>query len=339
MLLRYKLPIEVNVISPMKESLNIEASFVDGALCCSLNINCDQVKDIEGKDGSIKYFSWTKELVINLRDEKNQKLKSMIEEEQFGELVRLLCSIANRFIRAIRNFGLVAHLHEVSFDEQKPEMSLIRWNVEACISGDNWVPLFKSSDMIGYIAYLSVTNQQCADIYVDRWAEVQEAVRLDAPPPPEREFTTNSIEHLHLGNLRLAVVESVIGLEIVMTRYLREYLKVYKKLSNERIREFLSREFGLTSRIAGVLHLTLGKKDIEKYDLSKVRKVVKWRNEIVHKTGHLPNGVSKQEVSDCIIQLISLSWFLGYKADRIPETSEFLHLGIFPLPLQPKPKD
>lgn len=340
MLLRYKLPIKIYVNSPIKEALNLEASFDDGTFCCTLDIVCDQSNVLEGTDESNKYYSSANELVINIVDDKNQKLNSIIKEERFEDLANLLCSIANRFIRAIRNFGIVAHLHEVNFKEQNPEMTLKSWNVETCIKDDIWEPICsKDFDMVKYLAFLSVSNQKYAEIKVVRWSEVQKAVQSDDSPPPEREFTTNSIEHLHLGNLRLAVVESVIGLEIVLTRFLSEYLKHYKEFSKERIREFLSPEFGLTSRIAGILHLTLSKKDIEKFDLAKVRKVVRWRNGIVHRTGHLPKDVSKDDVSDCIVHVISLSLFLGNKADCIPLTSEALHLGFFSLALPPKTKE
>lgn len=337
MFLRYKLPIEVDVVGPSTESLNLDASFNDGELFCKLNINCDQATALGGTQDNSKYFSSSKEFTINIIDSKNQKLPCMIQEEHFLDLARLLCSVANRFIKAIRNFGIVAHLHEVNFEEKRPEMTLRRWNVETSINNNDWTPICsKSFDMVSYLAYLSVSNQNCPEIKVANWEIVQQAVLNDTVSPPEREFTTNSVEHLHLGNLRLAVVESVIGLEIVLTRFLGQYLKVYKDLSNERIKEFLSPDFGLTSRIAGVLHLTLSKKDIQKIDLTKVRKVVKWRNGIVHRTGHLPTDVSKEDVSDCIIQVISLSLFLGYKVDSIASTSEALHLGFFPfgLPLK-----
>ena len=57
MILRYKLPIEVYVIGPTKESLNLKTSFNDGVLNCTLSINCDQSIVVEGTEESYKYCS------------------------------------------------------------------------------------------------------------------------------------------------------------------------------------------------------------------------------------------------------------------------------------------
>src|SRR4029450_5705664 len=119
----------------------------------------------------------------------------------------------------------------------------------------------------------------------------------DLPVPPEQEFTTNVLEHLKANNLRLAVLEAIIGLEIVLTRYLRAFLRAYQGTPEDRINKFLSPDFGLTARLSGVLDLTLNETDRREFDLTKVMTVVSWRNKVTHGEGRLPTA-PRDEVAD-----------------------------------------
>src|SRR5690349_11986639 len=74
---------------------------------------------------------------------------------------------------------------------------------------------------------------------------------------PEDEFLTNTRWHIRNGNLRLALVDSVIGLEIVLARFLDSYLRVIKSVPDSRIRKFIKPDLGITARLAAILDLTL----------------------------------------------------------------------------------
>jgi hypothetical protein len=55
-------------------------------------------------------------------------------------------------------------------------------------------------------------------------SEVQEAIEDNLAAGPERVFLANALEYLRIGDLRVAVVESIICLEILLGQLLPELL-------------------------------------------------------------------------------------------------------------------
>jgi len=125
-----------------------------------------------------------------------------------------------------------------------------------------------------------------------------------------------------MKNFRLALMESIIGLEIVLTRYLTEYLRVYKGFSKKRIEDFISRELTLSLRLAGLLDLTLPQTDLQVIDFDKVRLAVTWRNRVTHRTGHLPQGIPESIIIGNILEVLKLTHILGNRAQQISASSE-----------------
>jgi hypothetical protein len=115
----------------------------------------------------------------------------------------------------------------------------------------------------------------------------------------------------------MALLESIICLEIVLTQYLRSFLLIRKGFSNSKIRRFLSPQMGLSMRLSGLLALTLTKDDLKDVDLNKVIRVVGWRNEIVHRTGRLPEYLTEDELRDGILNVITLVLLLAQLRGRI----------------------
>jgi hypothetical protein len=111
---------------------------------------------------------------------------------------------------------------------------------------------------------------------------------------------------LRLKNFRLALLEAIIGLEIVLTRFLKAYLHVYKSTPVNRIDTFLSAKFPLTARLSGALDLTLDAGDLQAIDLNRVLTAVRWRNRVVHRTGHLPEGITDEEKTKVIVAVLDL---------------------------------
>jgi len=90
--------------------------------------------------------------------------------------------------------------------------------------------------------------------------------------PIETEFLVNSREYLENNNFRLAIIESVIALEIALTRYIRVYFEYIKKYSKKKIEKFLNANFGLSTRLYIIPTLTLSDKDYSRIDLNLVLK-------------------------------------------------------------------
>ncbi|MNW59818.1 hypothetical protein D3C74_377630 [compost metagenome] len=69
----------------------------------------------------------------------------------------------------------------------------------------------------------------------------------------------------------------------------------------------------MSSRLSGLLDLIVRPEDLQKIDIDKVKSVVKWRNNIAHRTGHLPDGLSEAQLLEGINNVFALTMMLGVK--------------------------
>ena len=230
MILRFQVPIDFFLTGPTRDSLKLLTNFAHKGLVCSVQIEASDPMESTDLPEANRHFGRCTQLEISVSDEPpNHFFLRVIEARDFEKIREIVVSVANRCIRAIRNFGLAPHLHELSWDDsQSPEIYLKR--LSAAIrdhqSGEEWTDLIKTPKGKGllYWALVYSKDDTASNLTVDRWPDIQEAIQDDLPPLPEDEFRTNALEHLKLKNLRMALVESIIGLEIVLTRYLKEYL-------------------------------------------------------------------------------------------------------------------
>jgi len=215
--------------------------------------------------------------------------------------------------------ALLADRQPVGYD-----VELVPDPASAVMAGMHVVVVASTSD--GSIDVQDLTRK--ADEHKDRLAALmvtypsthgvfEEAIQDDLQPRPELEFTTNAIEHLRLGNHRFALLEAIIGLEIVLARFLQSYLKVRKGLSKTRIEKFLSPDLGLTARVAGVLDLVLTKEQLEQTRIENVLSAIKWRNTVVHRTGRLPDNLPEETLRDGVFAVLGLTDLLADEADSI----------------------
>jgi hypothetical protein len=143
-------------------------------------------------------------------------------------------------------------------------------------------------------------------------------------PHPEDEFLTNALQHLREDNLRLALIEATVSLEIVLSQCLKAYLTVRRHFSTDRITSVLN-NVGLTSQVGLVLELIFTPDERKEAKLESVLKAIKWRNGIIHKTGHLPVSTPEQEIKDCIYAMLNLSLQLAERREKLrvePELHE-----------------
>jgi len=241
------------------------------------------------------------------------------EESSFLELLATLESIINRVLLNVRNYGSVLNISLIRPDKDKVLHYLRFWEVKI-FKNRNWNPLVQG-DPFGSLFFASETSRT-GNLSISTWPDIVEAVYDDIQSPPEKEFITNSKEHLERKNFRLALLEAIICLEIVLTPFLRGYLSIYSKLSNERINKFLNPNLGLTARISVLLNLCLSPEYIKRIKINEVLTVIKWRNEIIHKTGHLPAGISEEDLEKKINSVLSLSSLLAQRRDQIEATPE-----------------
>src|SRR4029077_13487035 len=235
------------------------------------------------------------------------ELLAMVHAANFTGLMALLMPIVNRTLTAIRNFGWVTTAKEYK-PESKPETLLRAWRAKARIHG-KWKEIAPKPPSTGFDLFFGLPdleqNVERGSLSVGRWADIDQALVEKLKPNPEQEFLTNALQHLREENLRLAVVEATVCLEIVLSDCLKLYLEVKRRFSKSKIDSVLS-NVGLMSRVGLIVDSMLSYNESRGAQVDKVLQAIKLRNGIVHKTGHLDPSVPRDEVHKAIYAMLNL---------------------------------
>ena len=332
MKLKFQVPLKIYLLGDNEEHLNLSTSFIHDGVRVFIRFNGDNpftlpddpsvrgirlVRKINGLECEIEYI-----------DSDNPEILRLITKEiNFVNILNFLKPIINRILRALRNWGFVYSIVEINPNDAKAEYLIRSWNVEYSSDSVVWKKMVESPKGIlsALIAY-SDPDDQIEILTVNNWISVEEAIQDKLTPPPEQEFLANAKQHLKQRNYRVAIVEAIICLEIVLSQFLKAYLKIEKSISQERINDFLTTGFGIKSKVSGLLDLVLSLEDMRLIELDNIRTAIEWRNKIVHKTGKLPEYISEKELEEKINSVLTLALLLGHKRDQInsaPMLKEF----------------
>lgn len=319
--LRFAIPLQFYISGKSKESLSLATSFTKRKIACSMTLIGDKpIEYPEPPDEDTKYFMSITKLSFTLTDNgATDLLRKLVEEKPHFNLVKFLSQTANRCLRAIRNIENLAGIREYFEKEiSNAKYVLNYWNVEYQNEQGNWIKIIEPSGD-EWIQFLSrnLPFFKGGDLHVAFWELIEEYIQDDLQPPPEKEFLVNALEYSQIGNFRLALLEAVIGLEVVLTGYLKRYMKIIKKLSKDRIEKFLDVKFGLSARVSGLLNLTISDNIEKKINIKAVLRGVKWRNKIMHNDGNLPQSVRIEELSTSISSILQLSQLLGKETNGL----------------------
>lgn len=265
-----------------------------------------------------KYVKHITTLRITVRNFETLRESEVIQNNDWPSLIPLLFRLANRIIRGIRNFGIVSEISEIKPPARESAEAFVRrWKVERGDEITGFQFLIPEAPELGGLALLLGFGGagQSGELRGYRWPDIVEAIQSDLPPGPEKEFLTNSIEHLRRGNFRYALLEAVICLEIVTTQFLKLFLQS-KGLSSVRIKKFLNDRLGLTARVSAMFNIALDRSPEDDL-INQVLKAVEWRNDIVHDTGRLPTGPTEQHFRDGITAVLALSILVAGKRDEL----------------------
>lgn len=254
-------------------------------------------------------------------DINNPLFENLIIKDKFEKLFKEIMAITNRIMYVLRNYGYMPRLHEFTYKFYDFVTVIAFWKVKISADLSEWKPIIESDRLL--LEYISTNKYKQYPIPEESnlpyqfWDIITLAFTNNLPLPPEREFIVNATEHMYSENFRLAVVESIIGLEIVLNQFLRTYLGKFKGYSKEKIDRFLSPEFTLSIKLSGLLELTLRDKTLDDIDMDKVRNVVSWRNEIVHKTGKMNPGIPQDLILSSLTNVFLLSVLLSTKITHL----------------------
>lgn len=300
----------------------------------SVSFEGTQPSSSEELPEDVRQFRQLSNIVIEMSESEGDGpsgpgLAKLCLAEQRSELASLLLLPANRVLRGIRNFGTVVHVNEIQLEEGKSESFLRGWNVETSEDGNEWKPLLEPFGPLARLLDGFEIGQQTPELRATRWPDVEEAIQDDLEPGPEHEFLTNAIEHMRLRNFRLALLEAIVCLEIVLSQFLENYLLVEKGFSKNRLKAVLKNpQVGLTTRVGLLMELTLTANELKSVEIGEILRTVSWRNKIVHATGHLPKGLSDDEIKACIMHVLYAAHVLSRKRDVIEASPDLRDLAL-----------
>ncbi len=324
MKLCFRVPFNSYLVGTSIDSLNLQTSFEEDGYLVKLVIEGDDPLELKDGTPETKHFKKTTYLSFEITlggesAENLEKFKLLVKEEsQRLKLFYLLVSAVNRTLCSIRNFGVVAHIQEVRPKNSEIESYFRRWGVKFSENNEKYQTILPATTgLLQVLLSHSTLDQMIPELHVSDWPDIEEALQDKLEAAPEQEFLTNAIEFLRVRNFRMALLESVICLEIVLTQYLRAFLSVRKNIPNERIGKFLTPQLGLSSRLSGLLDITLGREDLNRINIQKILKTVEWRNHIIHKTGRLPKELKEDTLRDGILSVLTLATLLAQRRDQI----------------------
>jgi len=324
MRIRLSVPLNLFLNSPQETLLDLPPlTFQNGE--SEVLITLKGAAPLKVDSGSEPHFRTIHECQIEVRQKSQaaHNLLELVQSNNFAELSNLLMPIVNKTLVAIRNFGWVTTAREYK-PEQKPEKLLRAWGTKARIHGE-WKEVAPKPPQTPFDLFYGLgdldQNVERGSLSVSRWPDIEQALVEGLRPNPEQEFLTNALQHLREENLRLALVEATVCLEIVLSDCLKLYLAVKRKFSKSKIDSVLN-NVGLLSRVGLIVDSMLTYNEGRVAELDKVLQAIRLRNGIIHKTGHLDPSVPREEAHDAIYAMLNLALTLGRKREKLKAEPE-----------------
>lgn len=337
MFIKFKINLKMSIYGE-KDSLEPQIIFNHDEFKCKLYFEGEKVDyspiTQNGFIGGYKHYRDCEYLTITISDFKG-KLKLLITSGEFIKILKLIILIANRCIRSLRIYGWVTNLHEFNWSLTSNDLEniLVYLNVEKSEDGKSWQRLIDKYSSSSYLAFLysSKVIEENSQLYMFNWEGIKESIQDDSCVKREKEvnemeFVINAIENFRKDNIRTALIESIIGLEIILTKYIKGYFKIIKRYNRKEIDTLLEPNFGLTRRILLIPELTFEEIELRKINLKNILTAIKWRNNIIHKTGDFPLSVNKKDKIKIISELINFIHLLELKVTQITVHPKILEI-------------
>jgi hypothetical protein len=319
MKLRATIPLSAYVTAEHPDDLSPTTAFAFRDVQVHVEFLGDPSLELPGPPGS--HFTRLRGMRIELTG--GERLQTLLSPEKGEALLKVLVKVTNRILSAIRNFGTVAHVQPIKVDADT-DAWLRALGVESSDDDQTWSPVrvapsFETLLMDRFLLF----QEKVGELNVQNWGLVEEAIQDDLKAGPEREFYVNALEHSRVGNLRLAVVESVICLEIVLTQWLHVILP---QRGVVKVKDMLRPQLDLNTRLKLLLPLLLEKDLPPSINLDDVARNVGFRNKVVHDSGNLPD-VATDLIRSGVSATLQLARWLAVHRDRLVRQSELDNLG------------
>jgi len=310
MFLKYNLPIRINLTANEKECLNDTfINFNYEKYSCFLNLKSE--KDIiENKEKEeITYTRNYHGISITIEDNNKGTIENFVKEQSMVQILKLINLISNRCLLVFRNYGNLTKVKEFSLQLDSEDIEQFKsffMMLDIKISKKNnkehekilkyWdfkIDIAKEFTSIWLQkSYFNVYDEEYVGYNI--WLEIKDALENNLEITDERYFFVNSLEHIYNNNIRLAVIETVISLEIAVNKYLKDYLK-FKNIPNDRIGNLINSKTGIHSMVSVLLDLSIEEEVMEAIKIDEVLKLITLRNKIIHENKQIPKESSEQK--------------------------------------------
>lgn len=322
-------------LPPQEKNLDLKVNFKENGYLIAVNVEAIIFPGSPPPEYRGEYIIKRFRFIVEEGSRRKGTLSKLAENpDKHPELVKLLASFINVVLRNIRNFGMIPHINEIYPIYHDAKTYLTGWKAAISMPDGSWrelIPGPKELDLLLWFLYpffYEESRKFPLMIEPDKWEDIKFAIQTKREPPPEQEFMTNAMEFLRLNNLRLALLESITCLEIVLSQYLEAYLEIYKEVPKKRINKLLKPPgIGLTARISALLDLTLNPNDLARINIDDVVKAVEWRNNILHRTGGLPKNLNPEDVKNKIRNVLELAYILSERRDQIKASPEMKNIA------------
>jgi hypothetical protein len=319
MFLEFNLPVRINLSVNEKEIINnTSINFNYENYNCFLKLKSEEDIKENTKKEKIYYTRLHHAISIMIEDNNKGAIENFVKEKSMMQILKLINSISNRCLLVFRNYGNLTTVKEFSLqldivDEVEFKSFFMMLDVKISKNNEEYEKIlehwgFKIDFAEEFISRGSWLQKGYFNVYdeeylnYDTWSDIKNALENNSEVTEERIFYVNSLEHTKNNNIRLAVIETVIGLEIVVTKYLRNYLK-FKNIPNDRIGNLINSHIGIYSMVSVLLDLSVEEEIIKYFEIDKVLKLINLRNDIIHENYKIPKETTKQK--EIIEQIIA----------------------------------
>ena len=236
-------------------------------------------------------------------------IENFIKERSMVQMLKLINLISNRCLLVFRNYGYLTKVKEffLQLDSKDTEqLKSFFVMLDTKISKKNNNEYEKILEYWGFKidfaeeltrswlqkSYFNIFDEEYLDY--NTWLEIKDALENNSEITEERYFSVNSLEHIYNNNIRLAVIETVISLEIAVNKYLKDYLK-FKNIPNDRIGNLINSKTGIHSMVSVLLDLSIEEEVMEAIKIDEVLKLITLRNKIIHENKQIPKESSEQK--------------------------------------------
>jgi hypothetical protein len=319
-----KLKIEIwtrfEIVYGSTEPITLEAHFDYKGKRIEIKFDHSEFKELTLESGLYRYKEFSAiPAIIDWEGSTESFLEWSSSEENKISLFSFLFDAVN-LITA--NFRIHGNISDLKPDKKRPEKYkefFSKYGVSISNDGTEWKPVRFLNFLQSMVSTYSETHYK-PSLQINNWKVIEENLITRTKNRPESEFVSSAISHIRQGNLRLAVFESVVGLEIALGQFLKMYLEIEKKIPIDRIAKFLKPDLGLTGKVACLLDLCLDRKSMEGVNIDSVLKVITARNAIVHQSGNLPEDTDEEGLKLDLYGVLDLIEILAIERDvlRIP---------------------